>query len=568
MKKIQIFTVLLLIVFYRLDARESAAELQKMGYEISTNDFFKAAADNNIKALELFLQSGFPVNIEKEYRGTLLVSAARANAAKAAAFLFKTGATNVNVRETWKDSGETALIKGAKFQSTEACIVLLMNKADPNIANINRWTPLMFAARNNNADLITMLAAYKADLEATNAFGWTALMLAAEGGNPQAVNALLKAGANPSHQAGAWNAARLALRMRQYAVAKMLDSKSGKKSLDNEEKKRLNSVLPGMTGKTESGSFRTCDSKYGFAVELVKNAQHPLSITILPFTGSRIISFKYGQTELLAEIPNYAELLSGFGFPILYPTPNRVQDGVFEYHGKKYEMSHPAAPGPVNIHGFVRDDIWEFDKPQISDQQISIRTFYTHDEKSPRFSAFPWQHTLYVDYTLQADRLVIAYTVSNRANEDFGFGFGLHPYWRYIGNNEDTLVQADIKNILKDMRGKEFISASGKKDLTFPRVIAGANYQEMYFKLTPENTVKLIYKNTGIAVHHKATADFTHLIVWGPNGKPYFSIENQTCSADVHNMHALGNTETANLQVVKPREVITGKVEYIIENLK
>ncbi|HBE04053.1 MAG TPA: hypothetical protein DC049_16495 [Spirochaetia bacterium] len=90
----------------------------------------------------------------------------------------------------------------------------------------------------------------------------------------------------------------------------------------------------------------------------------------------------------------------------------------------------------------------------------------------------------------------------------------------------------------------------------------------MYFKLTPENTVKLIYKNTGIAVHHKATADFTHLIVWGPNGKPYFSIENQTCSADVHNMHALGNTETANLQVVKPREVITGKVEYIIENLK
>ena len=80
---------------------------------------------------------------------------------------------------------------------------LLKAGADPNERGPNGETPLMFATRNGRVDVIGRLIAARADVNAREALrGTTALMWAAEQRHPEAVKALLAAGADPGIASG------------------------------------------------------------------------------------------------------------------------------------------------------------------------------------------------------------------------------------------------------------------------------------------------------------------------------------------------------------------------------
>jgi len=66
-----------------------------------------------------------------------------------------------------------------------------VNAAD----NVFKVTPLIFAAEEGHADVISFLADHGADLEWTERAGYTALSRATFRDQPQAIHALLKAGA-------------------------------------------------------------------------------------------------------------------------------------------------------------------------------------------------------------------------------------------------------------------------------------------------------------------------------------------------------------------------------------
>ena len=80
---------------------------------------------------------------------------------------------------------------------------LLKAGADPKERGPNGETMLMFAARNGNVALITRLVAARVDVNAREELrGTTALMWAAEQRHPEAVKALLAAGADPAIATG------------------------------------------------------------------------------------------------------------------------------------------------------------------------------------------------------------------------------------------------------------------------------------------------------------------------------------------------------------------------------
>jgi ankyrin repeat protein len=108
--------------------------------------------------------------------------------------------------------GETPLIRAITAEDIPAVHLLIELGADPNCpqAGAGGWTPLMFAHRNPN--VIQTLVAAGADARAhahrcahasthsatsSQGHGETALHLAAAAGRPEAVRALVKAGADP-----------------------------------------------------------------------------------------------------------------------------------------------------------------------------------------------------------------------------------------------------------------------------------------------------------------------------------------------------------------------------------
>lgn len=108
------------------------------------------------------------------------------------------GGTNVNVRDhcQW-----TPLMKAALNGHLEAARRLLAAGAWVDAADEGGYTALMLAASNNQPALVRLLKEHGADLNHTEpGLGWTALIWAAKQGHREAVEALLRLGADPQRR--------------------------------------------------------------------------------------------------------------------------------------------------------------------------------------------------------------------------------------------------------------------------------------------------------------------------------------------------------------------------------
>jgi ankyrin repeat protein len=89
---------------------------------------------------------------------------------------------------------DTRLVDAVKAGNGAAVTALLQKKANPNAAEPDGTTPLMWAVRNDDVALADRLLRAGADPKAANRYGITALPIACENGNPAMIERLLKAG--------------------------------------------------------------------------------------------------------------------------------------------------------------------------------------------------------------------------------------------------------------------------------------------------------------------------------------------------------------------------------------
>jgi quinoprotein dehydrogenase-associated probable ABC transporter substrate-binding protein len=92
--------------------------------------------------------------------------------------------------------GNGALINAVRFGFVDLTADLLAHKADVNQTNLSNWTPLMYAAWNDNAELVTLLAKHGASLTAVDNDGLTPLAIASQNAKIKAAEALVAAGAD------------------------------------------------------------------------------------------------------------------------------------------------------------------------------------------------------------------------------------------------------------------------------------------------------------------------------------------------------------------------------------
>ncbi len=295
-----------------------------------------------------------------------------------------------------------------------------------------------------------------------------------------------------------------------------------------------------------------------------------LTAKITPEGGANLFAFRVGEHEVILGPEKLSELTKKYrGTPILYPTPNRIKDGVYTFLGKQYAMSFPGEIQTHKGHGIVRDDAWQFDEPEAGAKSASLTVRYVLDPKNPRFPAYPFSNVLTVKYTLMADRMRVSYEVENRDTQPMGFGFALHPYWRIIGTKDDIFIRVPLPYHMDATQ----MMPSGKLDKVTPdskwslldfKQLSTLRLDDVYFGAKPGSKVDIEYRSIGLTIHQRATADFTHVVVFTPDAD-LFCIENQTCSTDAHNLYSRGLVKESHLQVLKPGKKTGGHVDYIPE---
>jgi ankyrin repeat protein len=154
----------------------------------------EAAMKGDKAAVHALLKDGSDVNAAQGDGMTALHWAARIGDRELAEMLLYAGA---NVKATTRLGGYTPLMMAAEQGRSGVIAALLAAGADVKAANATGTTPLMLAALSGDAKSVTVLVENGAEIDAREkAMEQTALMFAAATNRLDAINALIKAGAN------------------------------------------------------------------------------------------------------------------------------------------------------------------------------------------------------------------------------------------------------------------------------------------------------------------------------------------------------------------------------------
>lgn len=280
--------------------------------------------------------------------------------------------------------------------------------------------------------------------------------------------------------------------------------------------------------------------------------------------GSNLCQLTYKGMRIIDYDPSLLRTSDFTGTPVLYPAPNRVEDGVFFFDGRKHEQVKRGKR--VFEHGLVFDEPWTLINVQAADQNASLITRLDWSTDSPLFSAFPYLHSLSLKFEITENAISIAYDIFNQGSMGIPYGFGLHPYFQKLSGNHTEISVPVAKVMEADERllptGAVMPVEGTGLDLRKFTQVGAIDLDHVFLRESGSAPAVIRYPDQGLAVKITATDDFSHWVVYTPEGMPYFCLENQTCSTNAHNLFARGFEEISGLAVVEPGDHKGGKVEY------
>ena len=310
----------------------------------------------------------------------------------------------------------------------------------------------------------------------------------------------------------------------------------------------------------ENAVILGCRSGSGDVLEARISLRYGANLCRYSFNGQAIIDYE----------PELLENHDFTGTPVLYPTPNRVEDGVFTYRGRSYHQV--KRQHRVFEHGLVFDEPWDIEKLYTEEDRVVLIVKIDWNKKSPLYNAFPFEHSIQILYELYEKEIAISYSISNHGPVEIPYGFGLHPYFQKLSGDMGTRIKIPVSHL---MDATDKLLPTGKiisiEETGFNLNIIGpiGKYDlDHVFIRTPNNEPAVIqYSRQRFEVSITASADFSYFVVYSPKGAPYFCIESQTCSTNAHNLYNDGFRQESGLKFILPGEEAKGTVNYSIRPL-
>jgi aldose 1-epimerase len=153
----------------------------------------------------------------------------------------------------------------------------------------------------------------------------------------------------------------------------------------------------------------------GEQVELVHGDQRAVVVEV----GGGLRAYAAGQRELLDGYDVDAMSTSGRG-QLLIPWPNRLQDGRYEFDGRRHQLALSEPEHGNAIHGLVRWTRW-FVREREADRVLLEHVLHPQP-------GYPFSLTVEVEYALAADGLSVRTTATNIGVDACPYGAGVHPY--------------------------------------------------------------------------------------------------------------------------------------------
>ena len=135
--------------------------------------------------------------------------------------------------------------------------------------------------------------------------------------------------------------------------------------------------------------------------------------------GGGLRAYSAAGRELLDGYPADQMSPSGRG-QVLIPWPNRLEDGSYEFDGRRHQLTLDEPESRNAIHGLVRWTGWT---PAEREPHRVVMEHVLHPQPG-----YPFSLALRIEYRLTEGGLEVRTTATNVGSESCPYGSGAHPY--------------------------------------------------------------------------------------------------------------------------------------------
>jgi aldose 1-epimerase len=265
---------------------------------------------------------------------------------------------------------------------------------------------------------------------------------------------------------------------------------------------------------------------------VIKNEKSNFYSIIYPNLGASLQKLSSNNTEIINGISNAAEGLNdyknAFKSAFLFPFPNRISDGKYEFGQTKYELDCNEKPLKNALHGHIYDKQFSIKNTETSENNAIVSLYYADEGKT---KGFPFPYQIEIIYTFSREKITIDFQVFNNGEKSFPFGIGWHPYFKTSNLNANSLdfEGASQYSLNEKMIPQDEIPLKFKT----PLFIEKTTLDDCFITNKPQATFESEAYKIGIDFFPKNKKNY--LQVYTPPTRNCIAIEPMTCAPNAFN---------------------------------
>lgn len=267
------------------------------------------------------------------------------------------------------------------------------------------------------------------------------------------------------------------------------------------------------------------------------------------------------------------------GNPVLFPFPNRIVGGNYNWDGKTYQLDRTGDQGATAIHGFACRNSWKVLESGATGSSAWITGEFLLSRDAPKDrNDWPAEARLRLTYRLQGKPgkscLRLEAVVDSPGGKALPFGLGYHPYFAIPGDSGvEIRVPANAYWELEScIPTGRILPLDESRDLSQFRSFNSVYVDDVLGELpktAPSSTdqgLETLHLRGEIRHPQKGTLGiwcdhhFREIVVYTPPSRDSFCIEPYTCPTNAINMPHLGANDGWIL--LPPNQTWTGTNEW------
>lgn len=311
---------------------------------------------------------------------------------------------------------------------------------------------------------------------------------------------------------------------------------------------------------------------------------------IVPELGNNCYAFRvsdgyfwYHVIDSPPDLETLEQRPTAYGNPILFPFPNRIRNGKWEFEGKTYQFDKQPE-SPTTIHGLLLNKPYKIDKHAASENGATLVCSLNSQDFPDIIRQYPFPFRIEITYTIKDAVLTMHTMIKNTGKSNMPMGFGIHPYFRVDTYPKRLAIISKFRSTKADA-SKAVITVPVNKYWELDQVLVPTGKQldvkdtldlrngQLFTKLkldhvfTDLNLVDNVSRcsiqnnDSGHGMVMESDAQFRELVVYTPPDRDSICFEPYTCPTDAINLEAKGIP--AGVIVLAPDETFSATVRII-----